>query len=65
MVLLNRKICRSIHADYVINNIARTNLMAKNQTYEKTNGRPMKRLLFFSVCKHCVEPKSSTIIGSN
>ena len=44
-VLLNRKRCMIIYADYVICNIARKTLMAEKQTYEKTNDGPMKRLM--------------------
>ena len=43
-VFLNRKKRKSIHADYVICNVALEILMAKKQTYEKTNDGPMKRL---------------------
>ena len=42
MVLLNRKWCRIIYANYVICNVAHKSLMAKNQTYEKTNDGAMK-----------------------
>ena len=44
VVLLNRKRCKIIYADYVICNIAGKTLMAEKQTYEKTNDGPMKRL---------------------
>ena len=45
MVLLNRKRCIVIYADYVICNTARKTLMEEKQTYEKTNDGPMKRLM--------------------
>ena len=44
VVLLNRKRCKIIYADYFIINIAGKTLMAEKQTYEKTNDGPMKRL---------------------
>ena len=65
VVLLNRKRCRIMYADYVICNFAHKLLMAKNQTYEKTNDGPMKRLSLDFVCEHCVELKSSTNFGSS
>ena len=65
VVLLNRKRCRIIYADYVLCNIARKTLIAEKQTNEKTNYGPMKRLKLDFVCKHCVELKSSTNFGSS